>query len=317
MIRYRQIVLAACVASASAARALCAIIGVEAGAATGQPMFGYQLSVVATGLEDPTGIAVNARGDLFFTQLPTPGVPGDMGGSNKVSMRDAVTGEIVNITVGEPEPTFIDVTRQGGVYWTCKSAGVILQHVKGQTSLLVDGLDQPSGIAVQDRGANRGAVYFTELPTPGVPGDMGGENTVSVLKDGEIMTITMGEPEPTAIVVDRHGTLYWTCKSAGVILTRDGSTGEVSLLLDGLADPTGIALDEVGNLYFTEVPTPGVPGDQGGMNNVWKYNLASGQFTLIHAGDPEPTAVAVSASGRNVYWTCTVAGVIVQAVRRP
>jgi streptogramin lyase len=284
---------------------------------SGLPQVSYDISVIASGLEYPTGIAVNARGDLFFTQLPTPGVPGGMGGSNRVSMRDALTGEITDLTFGEPEPTFIDVTRQGTVYWTCKSAGVILRHTDGITSLVTDAVIQPSGIAVQDRGNSRGAVYFTELPTPGVPGGMGGENTVSVLQDGEIMTLTLGEPEPTEIAVDRFGNLYWTCKSAGVILTRNAATGQVSLLLNGLADPTGIALDEIGNIYFTEVPTPGVPGADGGMNRVWKYNLGTGQFTLIHDGDPEPTAVAVSASGKNVYWTCTVAGVIVQAVATP
>jgi hypothetical protein len=36
------------------------------------------------------------------------------------------------------------------------------------------------------------------------------------------------------------------------------------------------------------------------------------QVSVINQGDPEPTDVAVARNGR-VYWTCTVAGVIVEA----
>jgi DNA-binding beta-propeller fold protein YncE len=293
--------------------------GGRSGGPIGGPIGGptYGISVIASGLEYPTGITRDGEGNLYFTQLPTPGVPGDEGGSNKVSRRDAMTGMITNITVGEPEPTFIDVASDGRLFWTCKSAGVILQHVMGETTLVVDGLAEPSGISVRNCESERCPIYLTQLPTPGVAGPDGGMNTVSVLLDGEITNITVGEPEPTEIVAAPDGTLYWTCKSAGVILTRDGATGEVDLLLEGLAAPTGIALDALGNLYFTEVPTPGVAGPDGGMNNVWKYNLGNGEFTLIHEGDPEPTAIAVSLGGKYVYWTCTVAGVIVEAVLMP
>lgn len=165
---------------------------------------------------------------------------------------------------------------------------------------------QPSGIAV-DR---QGLVYFTEIPTPGVPG---GTNRVSVY-DGTTKTIIhMGEPEPTDIVVSRMGDLYWTCKSAGVILTQ--SKGVTSVLLGGLDHPVGIALDHQGKkLYFTEVPTPEVPGSAGGRNRVNELDLATMDVRVVHEGDPEPTDVTVTRNG-NVYWTCTSAGVIVEAKR--
>jgi hypothetical protein len=44
-------------------------------------------------------------------------------------------------------------------------------------------------------------------------------------------------------------------------------------------------------------------------------DLRSGEVTLVRAGDPEPTDVAVARNG-NVYWTCTSAGVIVEPRRR-
>jgi DNA-binding beta-propeller fold protein YncE len=274
---------------------------------------GYQAVVIAAGLLKPTGIAVSRHGDIYFTQLPTPGVPGMAGGSNTVSMLDAQTGAISTISAGEPEPTHIDITRQGELFWTCKSAGVILKHNDCGIMLVRAGLLHPSGIAVQDRGPNKGDIYFTQLPTPGIGGMMGGTNTVSVLVDGVITHLTVGEPEPTDIAVDRKDNLYWTCKSANVILQLDGDSGEVSLLLGGLHRPSGIALDNKGNLYFTEVPTPGTPGSQGGQNRVWRYDLDDEELVLVDEGDPEPTDIAVSGNGKKIYWTCTSAGVIVLA----
>ena len=151
---------------------------------------------------------------------------------------------------------------------------------------------------------------MTEIPSPGVPG---ANNAVSVLKGNDKTVISMGEPEPTDVAVARNGDLYWTCKTAGVILRR--SNGQTSVFLDGLASPSGIALDHKNEtLYFTEVPTPGVAGSAGGLNKVRMLNLATRALRTIHAGDPEPTDVAVARNG-NVYWTCTSAGVIVEAKR--
>ena len=269
----------------------------------------YRFSVVATGLERPLGIAVEGSDDLYFTEVPTPGVGG---GRNGVSHLDIETGRITRISTGEPEPTNLAVARNGDVYWTCKSAGVILRHLEasGMTEAFATGLNQPSGISV----GKRGAVYFTEIPTPGVPGTSGGMNTVSVLRGNGKMVISMGEPEPTDVVVAKDGDLYWTCKTAGVILRR--SHGVTSVLLSGLSAPSGIALDHKGEvLYFTEVPTPGVSGDDGGSNTVRSYTLATKRLRTIHAGDPEPTDLAVARNG-NVYWTCTSAGVIVEAKLR-
>ncbi|MFN2446646.1 MAG: hypothetical protein ABR606_13810 [Vicinamibacterales bacterium] len=128
------------------------------------------------------------------------------------------------------------------------------------------------------------------------------------------LVISMGEPEPTDVVVARSGDLYWTCKAAGVILKRSG--GVTTLLRAGLDSPSGIAIDHRGEvLYFTEVPTPGVPGTMGGRNRIRALHLATGELRSVHVGDPEPTDVAVARNG-NLYWTCTVAGVIVEAKRR-
>ncbi len=269
----------------------------------------YDVRVAASGLQRPTGIVALNDDIVFFSQVPTPGVPGSMGGQNTVDALFVPTGKTYNIATGEPEPTNLALDKRGRLYWTCKSAGVILMtdYRHGITKLL-SGLNEPSGIAV-DRWNN---VYFTTLPTPAMPGSMGGVNTVEVFDGSSTTTLEMGDPEPTDIAVDARGNAYWTCKSAGVILQRDAG-GNVSHLLTGLHSPTGIALGFHGrNLYFTEVPTPGVPGSMGGNNKVWRLHLATMDLVLVHGGDPEPHDVTV-APGGDVFWTCSSAGVILEA----
>jgi hypothetical protein len=271
----------------------------------------YDASVIVRGLERPTGIIVQGSGTLFLTQVPTPGVGGAAGGRNTVDKIEVESGVVVNVTTGEPEPTHLALDRHGTLYWTCKSAGVILQRTShGGVSLFLGGLQQPSGIAV-DAWDN---VYFTSVPTPGLPGSMGGMNTVNVTDGNQIMVLTRGEPEPTDIAVSEDGTAYWTCKSANVILSRSAA-GVVSVLLRELDQPVGIALDHQGRkLFFTEVPTPGMPGSRGGRNRVSEYDLRTGELEVVDFGDSEPTDVAVARNG-DVFWTCSSAGVIVRARR--
>ena len=154
------------------------------------------------------------------------------------------------------------------------------------------------------------------MPTPGVNAANGGSNTVNVSDGVTTAVLHMGEPEPTDIVVAGNGDLYWTCKSAGVILEQSAADGVTRMLARNLDKPVGIAIDhQARHLYFTEVPTPGVSGRNGGSNKVWELDLATGQRTLVHAGDPEPTDITVAKNG-NLYWTCTSAGVIVEAARK-
>jgi streptogramin lyase len=264
----------------------------------------YKLKVVASGLARPTGIAVDDD-VLYFTEVPQPGVGGGMNAVKKLDLED---GKIQSLHFGEPEPVNIVVGRDGTIYWICKSAGVILkQDENGVTTAFLTGLHKPSGIAI----SKKGVVYFTEVPTPGVAG---GKNGVFSSADGKsIQTVNMGEPEPVDVAVASNGDVYWTCRTAGVILVRSAKDGMVRLLLSGLKKPTGIAIDSQGrNLYYTEVPTPGVSGAKGGMNRVVKYDLKMKKTTVINTGDPEPTDIAVGSNG-DVYWTCSSAGVIVQA----
>lgn len=266
----------------------------------------FTTSVVARGLARPTGIVAGADEEIYFSEVPRPGVP--MAG-NAVKMLDLEDGSITTLHEGEPEPTNLALDHCETLYWTCKSAGVILaRDGKGVTTPLLRGLQKPSGIAL-DR---KGNVYFTEVPTPGIAGPAGGSNTVSAFDGKGTEVLNAGDPEPSDIASGKRGDIYWTCKSAGVIVEQD-IDGKTTVLLRGLNKPTGIALNRKGTLlYWTEVPTPGIGGAAGGQNKVWEYNLRTKVKTLVNGGDPEPTDVTVARDG-SVYWTCTSAGVIVEA----
>ena len=272
----------------------------------------YDFTVVAKGLNRPTGIAVQGNHTVFFTEVPTPGVNASRGGSNSVSELSLANGKIKVLHHGEPEPLNLTVGADNELYWTCRTAGVILkQDDEGVTTVALSGLKKPSGVTV-DRCGN---LFFTQVPTPGVNGANGGSNSVNLAFGTNIVVLHMGEPEPVDIVASKDGDLYWTCRTAGVILTS-AEGGAASVVLNQLSKPTGIAIDAEGkNLYFTEVPTPGVSGANGGLNKVWQYNFKTGLKTLIHSGDPEPTDIAVARNG-SLYWTCSSAGVIVQAKKK-
>ena len=262
----------------------------------------YDLAVVARGLHQPTGIATGDGRTLYVSEVPTPGVAGGANGVIAIRTRD---GRVTDLHRGEPEPLNLALSSRGTLYWTCRSAGVVLAlETRARGAMpkpVLTGLAQPTGIAER-----YGILFWTEVPQPGVAG---GANAVRAqLPWLGTVTLNAGDPAPTDVAVGPTLTRYWTCSTAGVIVAQDVRGTRV--LRSGLANPTGIAIDAAGrSLYWTEVPTPGVAG---GANAVRMLDLKSGVVTTINQGDPQPTDVAVARDG-TVFWTCTSAGVVVAA----
>ena len=278
----------------------------------------FVTDVVARGLQKPTGIHVDFYGNLYYTEVPTPGVGG---GANRVVRLNANRKKSVVVSAGDPNPRNITSDLFGNVYWTCTTANVIVRRTQfgaGATSVVLTGLKSPVGIDVPLIFPN--TIYFTQVPTPGLPGPSGGKNDVSVaiklFSSYLQLQLSKGEPEPVDVAVGLDGTVYWTCRTAGVILMRN-NLGEISLVESGLESPVGLDIDLLGRLYWTEIPTPGVSGANGGRNKVVRYNPGTDQTVIIHSGDPEPFDVTVTPTGEEIYWTCRTAGVILRAQRAP
>jgi streptogramin lyase len=88
---------------------------------------GGTVDVIARDLDKPYGLATDYLGNLYFTEVPTPGKSGANGGSNKVSKLNLATGKITVIDAGDPDPIDVTAHPDGTVYWTCRSAGVIVE----------------------------------------------------------------------------------------------------------------------------------------------------------------------------------------------
>jgi hypothetical protein len=265
-------------------------------------------------LQKPSGISLDVYGNLYYSEIPTPGTAS---GENRVVRLNANRKKSFVVSAGDPNPENISTDLYGNVYWTCESAGVIVRRTQfgtGTQSVLLRNLKSPVGIDVPLFAP--GIIFFTQVPTPGVPGTDGGSNDVNVaiqfLRSYFSFPLNMGEPEPVDIAVGLDGTVYWTCRTAGVILMRNTS-GEVSLVESGLDSPMGLDIDLYGRLYWTEVPTPGVSGANGGRNRVVRYTPGTDKTVVINSGDPEPYDVTVSPFGDEVFWTCRSAGVILRA----
>ena len=274
----------------------------------------FKTDLVVSGLQKPSGINLDVYGNLYYSEIPTPGTGG---GENRVVRLNANRKKSVVVSAGDPNPENISTDVFGNVYWTCESAGVIVRRTQfgtGTQSVLLRNLKSPVGIDVPL--LVPGFIFFTQVPTPGVPGTEGGSNDVNVaiqfLRSFFAFPLNMGEPEPVDIAVGLDGTVYWTCRTAGVILKRSTS-GEVSLVESGLDSPMGLDIDLYGRLYWTEVPTPGVSGANGGRNRVVRYTPSTDKTVVINSGDPEPYDVTVSPFGDEVFWTCRSAGVILRA----
>ena len=271
----------------------------------------FNKKVILENLDNPQGIHLDLFGNLYYSEVPTPGVMGEESG-NKVTRYQG--GKKRVISEGEPYPINLASDVFGNVYWTCQSAGVIIKSSRfgrGKKQVILEGLNKPTGLA----STKLGVLFFTEIPSPGEAGE---DNTVkaafSFFRRYFTFMISDGEPEPSDVAVGRDGTVYWTCKTAGVILSRNIS-GDINVVRDNLNSPVGIDIDVFGRIYYTEVPTPGVMGEES-ENRVVMFNPRNGKEVVISTGEPEPADVSVSLTGHRIYWTCKTAGVIIRATRK-
>ncbi len=305
----------------------CLLLVVSATAAAAGEAYAFR--VVASGLNAPTGIAVD-RWTAYVSEVPTPGVPGSQGGRNGIIAINQTSGKVRDLHRGEPEPLNLALTWDRSLYWTCRTAGVILKldldDPNGQPTPYLTGLKNPTGIASFCPIWAPTTLVFTEVATPGQPNPANRVMRISPARtdfsydQAQIPAFAFlasenddGDPYPADVAIGSEG-IYWTCKSAGVIVMRDRAKPyRKTVIARGLSQPTGIDIDIHGrSLYFTEVPTPGRAGSAGGSNRVSRLDLKTKAVTIVHSGDPQPTDVAVTPDGR-ILWTCTSAGVVVEA----
>lgn len=259
----------------------------------------FTFTQVASGLARPTGLALGGANTLIVSQESTNPLDASIA---RVDLR---TGALRVQGADPAVRSGIAANHAGRIYWVDANRGALMTQGTTESApsvLHAGGMLPATALAVDS--ADR--VYLAGTTSSG-------GTAAVIVRGGAISAIPdPSGPEKTTLVAAASGDLYWTSQAAGLIYHR-GPDGSGSVLLSGLKAPRGLALDASENLlYFTEVPTPGVAGASGGKNTVNALDLTSMTRTVIHSGDPQPSAVAVAPNG-NVYWTSTSRGVIMAA----
>ncbi len=260
----------------------------------------FTYTQVASGLAKPTGLALGGANTLVVSQEPTNPLDASIA---RVDLR---TGALRVQGADPAVRSGIAANHAGRLYWVDANRGALMTQGATESApsvLHAGGMLPATALAVDS--ADR--VYLAGTTSSG-------GTAAVIVRGGAISAIPdPAGPEKSTLVAAASGDLYWTSSAAGLIYHR-APDGSGSVILSGLKAPRGLALDASENLlYFTEVPTPGVAGASGGKNTVNALDLTSMTRTVIHSGDPQPSAVAVAPNG-NVYWTSTSRGVIMVAV---
>jgi sugar lactone lactonase YvrE len=195
------------------------------------------ITTIASGLSEPSGVAVDGAGRLLFAER----------GAHRVAAL-ASDGTITTVA-GD------GIARFGGDGGGRLDA--TLRQVKGVA------LDGAGNIFISDDGNNR--IRRVDVAT-GLVATVAGNGTTAVAVDGVPATV-VGLDAPSDVVVDAAGTMLIadtghhrvrTVRPDGIIGTLAG-TGEPGYAGDGgsataamLTRPTGLALDAAGNVYVAD-----------------------------------------------------------------
>jgi sugar lactone lactonase YvrE len=217
--------------------------------------------VIGNGLSDPSGVAVDAFGNVLIADtgnnriVEVPVVSGSPSTAAQVTISPvdakgnsaAIAGAILS------GPTGLTLDSAGNLYIadTGNNRIVLVPYSGGwnvaAAASIGSGLSKPLATAVDPWGnlyiANSGTGQIFELPAP-VPG---------VAQQ----LVAVGYNNPSALATDASGSLFVVNQGAQTVLRIPRLNGalnpngsvEVGL---GIADPYGVAVDAAGNIYVTD-----------------------------------------------------------------
>jgi hypothetical protein len=236
----------------------------------------YVASTVASGFNQPFGIAVNTQGQLYLA---------DSGNDRIVRMNTNGSDQTTVATLGAFSQAYgVAVDSNGEVLWT--DAGLNGQQV---TIMLANGADQtligptndPLSVAVDENGVvysnlNYAIASMTEAgadATTIVSGltavyniavDDSGHLFIPEWPSNEIIKVNTNGTDPTEIVdtpglgqaagiaVDNRGHLFVTEQGLGQVVELNDDGSDYHAIATGLDGPFGVAVDGAGNVYVAE-----------------------------------------------------------------
>ncbi len=222
--------------------------------------------VAASGLKDPSAVAVDGLGNTYIVDK----------GNNRV-VKLSSTGVQTTVGSGFASPTGLAEDGAGNLY-VSDTANDRIEKVlsNGVQTTILSGLNTPEGVAVD----GFGNLYVA---------DAGNDRVVKLSVNGTTQTtIGSGFSRPTGVAIDIMGNVLVADFGNNQIVkvAPDGSQVTVA---SGLLGPSGVAVDAAGNLYIAEV----------GSNEVLMVTPSGGQITTAGGLNfPfDAVLVAVSSSG--------------------
>jgi sugar lactone lactonase YvrE len=193
-----------------------------------------QTTVVSSGLNSPTAIAMDGAGNLYVSNtLNVVIVPNEQGTLNSADMSP------VSIS-GLSSPSGLAVDGGGDLYVADAINGnvVELSDLGGAPITVASGLSSPQALAV-DAGGN---VYVAA------------NNQVSEYPFGGVSPIPMGSgyTNPDGVAVDASGAVYVSDSgNSRIVRVAPGGASQATLALTGVSNPQSVALDGAANVYIT------------------------------------------------------------------
>jgi streptogramin lyase len=250
-------------------------------------------TLVASGLNEPFGVAVDGAGNVYIADTANSAIKKwNVAGNSVTTLADSSSGLF--------EPVGVAVDAAGDVYIadmgnsTVKKWNVANSNL---TTLVSSGLYEPHGVAVDAAGN----VYIADTYNSAVKKWNVASSNVTTLADS-----SSGLLGPGGVAVDAAGNVYIAdTYNLAVKKWNVANSNLTTLVSSGLNYPFGVAVDGAGNVYIADT-----------YNNAFEvWNAASGTVsTLVSSGLSYPEGVAVDGAG-DVYIADTVNNAIKELPR--
>ena len=230
-------------------------------------------TLVAAGLNEPLGVAVDATGNVYIADYGNGAVEKWTAASNTVTTL---------VSSGLASPAGVAVDAAGNVYIAAAGNNSIQKWTASSntlTTLISSGLAAPFDVAV-DRSGN---IYIADLIHSTV-------EKYSVLN--HTLTTLVSVFQPSSVAVDAAGNVYIADYSNNAIRKWTAANNTLTTLVSsGLNWPNGVAVDGSGNVYIADTFNGAIK----------KWTAANNTVTtLVSSGLNRPESIAVDRAG-NVY----------------
>jgi DNA-binding beta-propeller fold protein YncE len=239
-----------------------------------------EVTLVSSGLNGPSGVAVDVGGNVYFADA----------GNNSIQEWNALTQQVTTLVwTGLSKPSGVAVDgSSGNVYFSDSGNNAIKEwnaSTQQVTTLVSTGLSNPSGVAVD----GFGNLYFADSGNNAIKEWNASTQQVTTL-------VATGLSNPSGVAVDGAGNLYFADSGNNAVKEWSASTQQVTTLVStGLSNPSGVGVDRTsGNVYFAD----------SGNHAIKEWNASTKQVTTrVSIGLNAPSGVAVGGSSvGNLYF---------------